>query len=83
MVKIAEEDVGADKALGVHGTDSLVAVELRNWISRDLQAMVILMDLLGDNTLATLTQRVFENSKLCENLRSQDGEAKTPEGTKS
>lgn len=72
VLMIDEEDLSPDKALGAYGTDSLVAVELRNWIGREMEATVILMDLLADNTLATLTETVFHKSKLCERWRAQD-----------
>ena len=66
---IDEDDLSPDKPLGVYGTYSLVAVELRNWIIREMDATVILMDLLADNTLATLTEKVLQKSKLCERFR--------------
>ncbi|KAL9126150.1 MAG: hypothetical protein Q9217_004761 [Psora testacea] len=69
VLMIAEEDLSPDKPLGAYGTDSLVAVELRNWIGREMEATVILMDLLADNTLATLTDTVIHKSKLCEQWR--------------
>lgn len=69
VLMIDEEDLGPDKPLGSYGTDSLVAVELRNWIGRQLEATVILVDLLADNTLATLTEKVANKSKLCEQFR--------------
>ncbi|KAL8832103.1 MAG: hypothetical protein Q9191_000460 [Dirinaria sp. TL-2023a] len=72
VLMIDEEDLSPDKALGAYGTDSLVAVELRNWIGREMEATVILMDLLADNTLATLTETVFQNSKLSEHWRAQN-----------
>ena len=56
---IEEDDLSPHKPLGVYGTYSLVAVELRNWIIREMDATVILMDLLADNTLATLTEKVL------------------------
>ena len=71
VLMINEEDVSPDKALGAHGTNSLVAVELRNWIGREMEATVTLMDLLADNTLTTLTETVFHKSKLCEQWRAQ------------
>ena len=72
VLMIDEEDLSPDKALGAYGTDSLVAVELRNWIGREMEATVILMDLLADNTLATLTENVFHKSKLCEQWRAEN-----------
>ena len=79
VLMIAEEDLSAKKPLGGYGVDSLVAVELRNWIAREMEAKVILIELLADNTLATLTETVFQKSKLCQKLRSlerEDTEAK-------
>ena len=74
---INEEDLRPNTPLGVYGTYSLVAVELRNWIIREMDATVILVDLLADNTLATLTEKIVQKSKLCERLRlqQQNGEA--------
>lgn len=69
VLMIDEEDLNPNKALGMYGTDSLIAVELRNWIRREMEATVILMDLLADNTLATLTETVVHKSKLCERWR--------------
>ena len=69
VLMIDEENLSPDKALGTYGTDSLVAVELRNWIRREMKATIILMDLLADNTLATLTETVVHESKLCEQWR--------------
>lgn len=70
VLVIDEEDLSPDRPLGAYGTDSLVAVELRNWIGREMEATVILMDLLADNTLLTLTETVVHKSKLCEQWRT-------------
>jgi aryl carrier-like protein len=82
VLMIAEEDLGAEKPMGAYGVDSLVGVELRNWISREMGASVMLVDLLADNTLAGLTELVFRRSKLCEKLHSQDGEGINEGGMK-
>lgn len=70
VLMIPEEELSANKPLGAYGVDSLVAVELRNWISREMEAKVILVELLADNTLAILTETVFAKSRLCKDLRS-------------
>lgn len=44
---VSEDDFDLDKPLHVYGVDSLVAVELRNWISRDMNADVAIFDILG------------------------------------
>lgn len=69
VLMVDEEDVGPDKPLGAYGTDSLVAVELRNWVGREMDATVILMDFLADNTLNTLTETILRKSRLCEKWR--------------
>ncbi len=69
VLMIEDEDLSPDRPLGSYGSDSLVAVEIRNWIRREMEATVILMDMLADNTLSTLTESVLSKSKLCERLR--------------
>lgn len=44
--------------------DSLVAVEIRNWIFRDLQSEVALFDLLAPTPLTTLALKVASRTKL-------------------
>lgn len=69
ILMIENEDLSPDRALGSYGSDSLVAVEIRNWIRREMEATVILMDILADNTLSTLTERIVSKSKLLERFR--------------
>ena len=69
ILMIEDEDLSPDRALGSYGSDSLVAVEIRNWIRREMEATVILMDVLADNTLSTLTESVIGESKLLERFR--------------
>ncbi|KAI9716040.1 MAG: Type I Iterative PKS [Chrysothrix sp. TS-e1954] len=69
VLMIDPEDLHPDRPLATYGTDSLMAVELRSWIRREMEATVILMDMLADNTLETLTERVVEKSALLEKLK--------------
>lgn len=66
---IESEDIDPTTPLGAYGSDSLVAVELRNWIRREMEAGVILMDMLADNTLSNLTDKVLDKSALVERLK--------------
>ena len=66
ILMIEDEDLSPDRSLGSYGSDSLVAVEIRNWIRREMEATVILMDMLADNTLSTLTENVISKSRLLE-----------------
>lgn len=72
VLMIDEEDLSSDKALGAYGTDSLIAVICGIGSGERWEATVILMDLLADNTLATLTENVFHKSKLCEQWRARN-----------
>ena len=72
VLMISVEDIVPDKTMGAYGIDSLVAVELRNWITRELEAKVMLIHLLADNTLASLAETVVQRSKLCEYIRLKE-----------
>lgn len=69
ILMIEDEDLSPNRPLGSYGSDSLVAVEIRNWIRREMDATVILVEILADNTLSTLTESVVGKSKLLERFR--------------
>lgn len=50
--------------LQTYGVDSLLAIELRNWIVRKFKADVAIFDTQGASTLATLSVLVANRSKL-------------------
>ena len=60
------------KSLQQHGVDSLIAVELRNWLARDFQAEVAIFDIMGAASLVGLGSVVEARSK----LRKRAGEGK-------
>lgn len=53
-VSISPEDVEPGKALSAHGVDSLMAVELRNWIGREFGAAVAVFDIMGGVPIASV-----------------------------
>ena len=69
VLMIEPEDIRPDRTLASYGTDSLMAVEIRSWIRREMEASVILIDMLADNTLDTLTEIVVEKSALVEKFK--------------
>lgn len=69
VLMIEPEDLHPDRTLGSYGTDSLMAVEIRSWIRREMEASVILIDMLADNTLETLTEMVVGKSALVEKFK--------------
>lgn len=56
MMGVAELD--AKRSLSAYGTDSLVAVELKNWISRETKVAVSVFDILQAGSISSLVDRV-------------------------
>ena len=69
LLMIVREDVDARKPLVAYGLDSLVAVELRNWISSDLEANVPLMELMNSPSIEVLAGKITERSRLVEKAK--------------
>lgn len=55
MFGLAEEDVSPTKSLAAYGVDSLVAVELRNWIVSQVGAEISIFELMQSPSLAELS----------------------------
>lgn len=64
LLMIATEDVDRKKPVVAYGLDSLVAVELRNWITVDLCVNVPLMELMNSPSIEHLAGRIATKSKL-------------------
>ncbi|EAW07064.1 putative polyketide synthase [Aspergillus clavatus NRRL 1] len=60
----SEGDMEADRPMHNYGMDSLVAVEIRSWLSRDFGADVAIFDILGAATFASTGLLVAERSTL-------------------
>lgn len=61
-MSISPEDVEVSKPLSNYGVDSLMAVELRNWIRRDFAAPVAVFDIMGDVPISTVAELVVARS---------------------
>jgi NADPH:quinone reductase-like Zn-dependent oxidoreductase/SAM-dependent methyltransferase len=61
-MSISPEDVELSKPLSSYGVDSLMAVELRNWIRRDFAAPVAVFDIMGGVPISTVGQLVVARS---------------------
>lgn len=68
---IAPEDVEPSKLLSDYGVDSLMAVELRNWIGKDFHAEVAVFDITGGTSIAALASLVVGRSGLKSSQSSQ------------
>ena len=64
LIATPAENLSAAQNLGYYGVDSLVAVELRNWIGAYLQANVPLLVLRGTGSIKDLAKIVTKESRL-------------------
>lgn len=61
---IALEDIDAAAPTAVYGVDSLVAVEVRNWLLREVKADVPVFEILQASSLQLLGYKIAEKSSL-------------------
>lgn len=57
------EDIDGDRPLHVYGVDSLKAVEVRNWLFRELKCDVSVFDILSPIPLTELSVKIASQSK--------------------
>lgn len=55
---VAADEIDSLKKLSDYGVDSLMAVELRNWIRRDFRAAVAVFEMMGGATIAEVAALV-------------------------
>ncbi|KAK7713252.1 Type I Iterative PKS [Diaporthe eres] len=61
---IAANDVQSSKRLDDYGVDSLVAVELRNWLVKDFSANVAVFEIMGGTTIERIGDLVVERTEI-------------------
>lgn len=61
-MSISPEDVDPSKALSIYGVDSLMAVDLRNWIGTQFGATVAVFDIMGGVSIASIADLVVAKS---------------------
>ena len=64
LLTITMEDVDKKNPVVAYGLDSLVAVELRNWITTDLEAPAPLMELMSSPSIENLAGKIATKSRL-------------------
>lgn len=65
-MSITVDDVQPSRQLSDYGVDSLMAVELRNWIAKEFRASVAIFEIMGSSTITAIGSLVVEKSEFGE-----------------
>ncbi|KAK0625498.1 hypothetical protein B0T17DRAFT_591051 [Bombardia bombarda] len=74
-LSIAADDVQQSKQLSNYGVDSLMAVELRNWIARDFGVNVAVFEIMGSSRIAAIGALIAQKGDMKDGwkMRSEIG----------
>ena len=74
---IPADEISIEKPVVALGLDSLIAVEVRSWIAREMETTMSTMELMTSSSISGLAEMIVTRSKLCEGLRKEraDGAA--------
>ena len=64
VMSILAEDIDTGKPIHYYGVDSLVAVELRNWLAKNMDAEIEVLDIMGDDSMIQLSEKIAKASKI-------------------
>jgi acyl carrier protein len=65
LLAIPAAEIDAQR-FGLGGIDSLVAMEFRSWIKKELQAEISLLDIMGAENIRALSEKIAEKTRLVE-----------------
>lgn len=57
-----EDEINPSAPVSSHGLDSLVAIDMRNWITRELDASLQILEILASDSIYALSQVVLDRS---------------------
>lgn len=61
---IPRDNVDCSRAISEYGVDSLVAVELRNWISQEMESTIPILELVANTPILQLSAKIAARSRL-------------------
>lgn len=64
ILMIARDDIDGRQPIAAYGLDSLVAVEIRNWVTKQTDANLQVLELLSSGSLISLSQNIVKKSAL-------------------
>lgn len=70
ILRIPPSEVDPTRAMYRYGVDSLVALEVRNWISKEMKANMALLEILAATPMEMFAVQIAKKSKLLEGLGS-------------
>ena len=68
VVVIPVDEIDPTRPISVYGLDSLVAIEIRNWIARELKANLQILELLSSGSMVSLSALIVKKSKIVEEV---------------
>lgn len=71
LMMVPASDIDAGRPMSSYGVDSLVAVEVRNWIAKEMLVEVSVFDLLANTPISMLAASLAGRCKLLEGLSSE------------
>ncbi|KAK7545386.1 beta-ketoacyl synthase domain-containing protein [Phyllosticta citricarpa] len=69
LMMVPASDIDANKPMSAYGVDSLVAVEVRNWIAKEMQVEVSVFEIMANIPLRQLAADLAGKSKLPEEVK--------------
>ncbi|CAM1507705.1 Fc.00g045530.m01.CDS01 [Cosmosporella sp. VM-42] len=64
ILMIAKDEIDGRQPIAAYGLDSLVAVEIRNWVTRETDANLQVLELLSSGSLIALSHIIVKKSAL-------------------
>lgn len=68
LLMVAADHIDFSRSINEYGMDSLVAVEMRNWLFKEMDITVPILELLANQSLTHLMSKLVEKSKLTASL---------------
>ncbi|KAJ0164167.1 Lovastatin diketide synthase LovF [Colletotrichum tanaceti] len=71
-MRIPEPDIDVGKPIHVYGVDSLVAMEIRNYLASECGSAVSVLDIMSNKTIEVLSGDIVKGSKLVQSKRGPE-----------